>query len=399
MIARLPHPLRRLRFVMVAAVLTTLLLAVAVVSTAPSAAQLEDETFTIAVIPDTQIYVQTPEGAAIFAQQIQWVVDQRASRNIVFASHVGDVVQNPESVTEWDRAEVAMAPLDEVDLPYGIAPGNHDMEDEDGSAAEYDARFGADRYLDRSWFGGSHEAEGNRSSFQYVSTPHHELLMVHIRHLQSRYGPVEPVLAWLSDLLAAHPDHLAFVTTHEFTSPSGGVAINALQDVLESTCNVAAVFSGHRLPGVARGTLTDECGRQVPHVLTNYQGLDDGGQGFLRTVEIDPLTLTANFEVYSPTLDQVRDIDDDSFIADLAPLIPVAGDASCDRVLDINDALLIAQFSVGNRTATNTCPLGEPSNQINTTSVDIDGNGTIDIGDALIVAQCSVGIANTFCES
>lgn len=279
------------------------------------------EPFVVAVIPDTQIYVQTDAGTETFAAQYDWIAQQRDARSIVFVSHEGDVVQNPELAVEWDRAESVFATLDANDIPYGIAPGNHDIEP-DGSAPEYDARFGASRYAGEPWFGGSHTAEGNRSSYQLIDAHGQELLFIHIRHLRPEYGPVAAVLTWVDNVLEAHPDRLAFVTTHEFTSPTGAVLMPQLQATISDNCNVAAVFSGHRTGGPSRGTFPDACGRTVHHLLTNYQALPGGGQGFLRTVEVNPTTLTAQFEVYSPTLDQYGTDPDESFIAQLAPVIP-----------------------------------------------------------------------------
>jgi|GEM_PF-1484441 len=358
-------------------------------------AQEPSDVFTIAVIPDTQNYVQTEAGTAVFAEQFRWIVEERDDRNIVFVSHVGDVSQNPDSVTEWDRIDNIFAKLDEANIAYGISPGNRDMND-DATAPEYDARFGASRYQGKAWFGGNHGAEGYRSSYQTISVDGHELLFVHLRHLQSDYGDVDAVLDWFGDVLDDHSDHLTFVTTHEFTGPDNGVYIPALQDAIAASCNVVGVFSGHRF-GYGNGSFTDRCGRTVQHLLTNYQGLEGGGQGYLRLVEVDSNTLETNFDVYSPTLDQPGQSRGESFSASLSQLIPVLGDVTCDRVIDIGDALMIAQYSVGLRSEAASCRLGQAANNLDIGPADVDQNGSVDVGDALIVAQCSVGLTNSFC--
>ena len=48
--------------------------------------------FTIAVIPDTQYYSES--FPAIFDKQAQWIVDNTQSQNIIFAAHLGDLVQD-----------------------------------------------------------------------------------------------------------------------------------------------------------------------------------------------------------------------------------------------------------------------------------------------------------------
>ncbi len=75
-----------------------------------------------------------------------------------------------------------------------------------------------------------------------------------------------------------------------------------------------------------------------------------------------------------------------------------AGMSTCDNVLTIGDALLIAQFTVSTRTATPLCPLGNARNQMYGPAGDFDNNGSIDIGDALFVAQCTVGLNTGYCE-
>jgi len=81
---------------------------------------------------------------------------------------------------------------------------------------------------------------------------------------------------------------------------------------------------------------------------------------------------------------------------DLSALRTSPGDVNCDNTLDLGDALIIAQYSVGTRTASTGCPINTAA-QINTTAADLNNNGTIDIGDALTAAQCSVGIDNGNC--
>jgi len=361
----------------------------------PADSQESPATFGIVVIPDTQIYAQTDSGAEIFVDQFEWIVENQTNRDFVFVSHVGDVVQNPQIAAEWDRSEPAFAALDAADVPYGISPGNHDMDD-GGIAPEYDTRFGTDRYLGEPWFGGNHAAEGNRSSYQTISVDGHDLLFVHVRHLQSTYGPTQPVLDWVDTVLGDHPDHLAFVTTHEFTFPLGFVLIPELQQVVQDNCNVVAVFSGHHR-GVGRGEFDDSCGRSVHHLVTNYQHFPDGGQGFLRTVDIDPLTLQADFQVYSPWLDEFRTDPAENFTAALAPLVPIPGDVTCDRVLNVSDALVIAQHAVGVRTTHNSCPLPNATTDLNLSAADANNDGVINVSDALLVAQCVVATPNVLC--
>lgn len=75
------------------------------------------------------------------------------------------------------------------------------------------------------------------------------------------------------------------------------------------------------------------------------------------------------------------------------------GDTNCDLLLDVGDALIAAQFSVGTRSDSGPCFFnqGGPDFSIDLGAADIDGDGFVDVGDALIIARCSVGINLEWC--
>ncbi|MDC0624281.1 metallophosphoesterase [Alphaproteobacteria bacterium] len=91
------------------------------------------EDFSIIVLPDTQIYSES--FPSIFNVQTQWIVDNYDTWNIVYVAHTGDIVDNHYSTEEWRNANRAMRILEEAvserfpnGIPYGIVPGNHDLQ-------------------------------------------------------------------------------------------------------------------------------------------------------------------------------------------------------------------------------------------------------------------------------
>jgi len=66
---------------------------------------------------------------------------------------------------------------------------------------------------------------------------------------------------------------------------------------------------------------------------------------------------------------------------------PPCGDVSSDRLVNIGDALLVAQFDVGLRQ----CGLTPFSHPV---VCDVNGDGACNIGDALRIAQCDVGLVS-----
>ena len=75
------------------------------------------------------------------------------------------------------------------------------------------------------------------------------------------------------------------------------------------------------------------------------------------------------------------------------------GDVNCDNAVDVVDSLLIAQYSVGNRTDAGSCPLANPATDINLSNGDYNVEAGANVIDALLIAQCSVGGGNPlYCD-
>ena len=122
---------------------------------------VEPESYTIAVLGDTQCYSNDATYAQTYSQMTQWLVDNKETRNIEFLLHVGDVVDSNDT-TQWDRAAAAMSTLD-GQIPYVVVPGNHDY---GGSRAvsqfNYANRFGPGTpYASQSTLAGFYPAEPN----------------------------------------------------------------------------------------------------------------------------------------------------------------------------------------------------------------------------------------------
>jgi hypothetical protein len=80
-------------------------------------------------LPDSKKYTVAPNAAlGIFNIQTQWIVNQRSAQNIVFVSHLGDLVDDWNVADQWDIADAGMDLLDSPGIPYGIGIGNSDMD-------------------------------------------------------------------------------------------------------------------------------------------------------------------------------------------------------------------------------------------------------------------------------
>lgn len=108
------------------------------------------EVFTIAVVSDTQNYsditLAQPRGEETYAQQMRYLVETKADKNLAFVTFVGDIVQHGDGQfrrwipdgdgrydhldtrEEWDIANRSISILAESGTPFGMVLGNHDYD-------------------------------------------------------------------------------------------------------------------------------------------------------------------------------------------------------------------------------------------------------------------------------
>lgn len=222
--------------------------ALAGITLCPGAA-LRAETFTIAVVPDTQNYTDIldaqPRGIDTLSQQMQYIVDTRAQKNLVFVTFVGDLVQRgdghfrtriPNSPTpqyrywdtrgEWDNANHAVSILTQASIPLSVVPGNHDYDNQshwwEGEFVDWnghylaglrtwDYYFGPDspHFKDKPWYGGSFRHGGN--SYQFFTGGGKRFL-----HLGLQMNPGEADLQWAQGVIDANPGLPVIISTHEW---------------------------------------------------------------------------------------------------------------------------------------------------------------------------------------
>ena len=321
------------------------------------AASASADQFTIGVIPDTQNYCDTassanpqPASSLIYQEETQYFADQKAARNIVFVTHVGDVVQHGDLYDgEWQNAAAAMNILAASGIPFGMTPGNHDYDNyshKTGSrplagSVKWNQYFGpATTYFSgKSWFGGSFADpySAGVSSYQTFQGGNQTYL-----HISLEMEASDATLAWAASVIKSHPGLPTIVTTHEYLSyqnDTNGVAIR-LQDgyMTGESCNQAQavwdkfisqndqiflVLCGHNWSSTDTNGISDgenlridnnAFGHQVYQVLSDYQGntfdaagtpgVYTGGAGWVRLMTFDTLAGTIHFQTYSPLLEE-----------------------------------------------------------------------------------------------
>lgn len=232
--------------------------------------------FTIGIIGDTQRLTHAyaghneTENVRRFNALTQWFYKNADSLKIVFVSHMGDVVDNADQMSEWKIARTAMHTIKNAGIPWGIAPGNHDK---GADYIEYNRNFGLDWWEGKPWFGGGFPAGQSQNQYQIISSDSGSLLWIHLEH----QAPTASI-SWAQTLIDKHPEHTVFITTHDYISdmgfqPYGDTLWNAL---IRKNARIQAVFCGHQR-GTSYIQRRNDAGNIVHNILVDYQDetLDD----------------------------------------------------------------------------------------------------------------------------
>ncbi|MCE5279322.1 MAG: LamG-like jellyroll fold domain-containing protein [Planctomycetaceae bacterium] len=318
--------------------------------------------FTLVIMPDTQSYTQHDTG--LLYAQTQWIADHVTSNAIAGVIQVGDLTQNNYS-TEWATVRGAMDSLNGV-VPYVLSTGNHDY-GPCGDSSTRNTTFNSAAYFGdgtpyatQASIGGFFESGKTDNSYSTFTAAGKEWIV-----LSLEFAPRDSVVAWADQVLTAHPDAKAIITTHAYldstelrydwdaygaaqeASPRsyglaalGGGANDGqdLWDSLVSKHNVAFVFSGHALgDGAARNSVVNDTGTTTHEIMANFQdgvtGSTNGGNGYLRLVEIVSADIDiVHVRTYSPSLDAYLTGPQQDFL--LMPTVDTQGKLSPQVVID-----------------------------------------------------------------
>lgn len=281
------------------------------------------EDFTVVALPDTQNYSQSyPQ---IYTAQTQWIVANEASRDIRFVTHLGDLVNQAQTLSQWANASAAMALLDAADIPNGTATGNHDFlypgDYYDPSGTNYLNNFGVSRYTGRPWYRGV--SPSGLSNYQIISAAGREWLFLHLA-LETPAAE----LAWAQGILNQNQDKPTWVSTHRylydwtlegafpfigagryddfnyFFEPlyrHDGIKSDVFFDsFVAANRQIYLVMCGHN-HAEYRQTSTNNFGLTVHEILADYQDEPNGGDGWLRICRMRPGSDRIEVQSYSPT--------------------------------------------------------------------------------------------------
>lgn len=258
------------------------------------------QNFSLVVLPDTQNYVAGLNGGtrAMFDAQTSWIVNNQAARNIVYVTHVGDIVNTYSTLTEWGIAGAltnpkgALTALDDAHIPYGLSLGNHDGAP--SNTTNYNTTFPSTR------IGTDHYGTDNDNHYGLFTVGNLSFIVIQLEYNAS---PDTAVLAWADGLLNADTNRRGIIVFHDLVASSSGLSTagQVVYDYLKHNPNLFLMLGGHTTTEVTL-TLTDS-GHTVYALRSDYQDRT-GGNGWLRIMEFQPSNNQIQVYTYSPYLNQ-----------------------------------------------------------------------------------------------
>jgi hypothetical protein len=293
------------------------------------------DTFSIAVIPDTQaetnIVTNTP-----FLNRTRWLAANKGTFDLRYVLHTGDV-------TNWGwldpgqlgRARAAMDVLTDAGLPYAMTVGNHDTSAVGWNGVRGSAGYGGSAYMYnpdcrrrlgaaacKSWLlvrhteafnatfplsgmgnvGGQYAA-GAADNYWTTFAANDTDWLVLTLELWPRKGVVD----WARDVVAGHPGHNVIIQTHNYLTGKGRIATSnggygatspryLYERIVSRYDNVKLVLSGHT------GRFASRTDTNGGNTVVSYLGNGLGGPTHnpVRILTINTSTGDITGTVYDP---------------------------------------------------------------------------------------------------
>lgn len=276
----------------------------------------ERNSFTVAVLPDTQLYSQFRPH--IYNAQTQWIADNKEGIDLVL--HVGDIVNRVFDIKQWENADAAMRILDDAKVPYTVVTGNHDVDykaysqdpqiyhdglrENDGNFLTY---FPKKRFSSMPTYGG--HSDNGFNQYHFIDMGSYKVLV-----LALDWMPSEDTMNWAKKVLRTYRKYPTIIVKHEFIKPRNladrprefvprfsSEQSQAQWEEFSRYDQVFMVINGHH-SGSDHGIVRNRQGEDVYLSVVDFQNLKDGGEGWMRTLEFDIGQGTITGKTFSPFL-------------------------------------------------------------------------------------------------
>ncbi|QDU71882.1 metallophosphoesterase [Mucisphaera calidilacus] len=260
------------------------------------------EAFSLVALPDTQFYSRYRPASQYlnfenpYLTQMNWLVDNAAARNIAFTIHLGDVVDQSWVEEEWVFADQMHQILDDADINYGVARGNHDLYGD-----SFVTHFGPHRFADMPTYQGSDPSGIN--SYHVFEGGGREFLV-----LFTDWRNSAEEIAWFQSVLDANPDKPTILVSHEILGPNhanpdqpnvSGNGQLLWDEIIADNDQIFMTLNGHN-QGNAKQVVLNNHGNEVIQILADYQFNPFNGTGYLLELTFDDEANTIEANTFSP---------------------------------------------------------------------------------------------------
>ncbi len=263
--------------------------------------------FEIIALPDTENYVDPIRNAWVMTNQTQWIVDQRATENIVFVSQLGDLLHYApatEIVPAKAMFDILDGGLPDAVVPYSVSKGNHD------GSSQFNDNFGYARYKDYSWYGdGDNTTDDSydvNNHYQIFSAEGYEFL-----HINLQKDPNAATLVWAQGVVDANLGKPTIISTHDYLDLSAnrsGAGDDIWNGLVKDNPQVFMTLCAHKhnTDSSSVHLLSDNsAGKPVLQILADFEDYrgptGETDSGYLSRVIFDPDAKTISVKTFSPT--------------------------------------------------------------------------------------------------
>ncbi len=285
------------------------------------ARRFDEGSWTLAVLPDTQVYSLRFPG--MFIAQTGWIAQNAERLNIGYVLHLGDIVNN-NTPQEWRNARDAMTLLDGR-VPYAIVPGNHDY-GPSGDASTRDTLM--NDYFPfataAAWptFGGAMETGKLDNTYHIFEAGDAKWIIIALE-----WSPRDETIAWANEVMRDYPDRRGILITHaymnnndrrydhtdtdhpqhynphHYRTPGSKNDGEQLWHKLVRRHDFRLTLNGHVLgDGTGYLATVNDHGHTCHQMLSNFQMRNLGGEGYMRLLEFRR-DGTVQVKSYSPMYD------------------------------------------------------------------------------------------------
>lgn len=293
---------------------------------------ISDDTFSIAVIGDTQTETNW-DADTRFGDRTAWLAANKNALNLRYAVHTGDVVNwgwlDP---AQYTRARKAMDKLTDAEIPWSVAVGNHDTRSAGWNNIAGSSGYGGGPYSKNPecpirlseyqcnyWrltrqtqefnasfpvrnltnLGGTFEPGKIDNTWTSFTANGTKWLV-----LSLEFAPRKPVVEWARKVIASRSDYNVVLATHSYLNSKGGISTSNAGDgqtaryvydqIVSKYSNVKIVLSGHV------GHFTSRTDKNRGNVTAAYLGnYLDGKNNPVRILTINTGTGELANTVYS----------------------------------------------------------------------------------------------------